>query len=48
MNKKQTNKQKTITNTKLFVPIVTLSTQNNAKPIEQLKSGFRKTINENK
>ena len=35
----------TITDTKLFVPVVTLSTQDSAKLLQQLKSGFRKTIN---
>ena len=35
----------TITDTKLYVPVVTLSTQDNAKLLEQLKSGFEKTIN---
>ena len=34
----------TITETKLYVPVVTLSNQDNAK----LKSGFKRTINCNK
>ena len=34
-----------ITDTKLCVPVVTLSTQDNAKLLEQLKSGFKRTIN---
>ena len=34
----------TITDTKLFAPVVTLSTQDNAKLLQQLKSGFRRTI----
>ena len=34
-----------ITDTKLYVPVVTLSTQDNAKLLQQLKSGFRRTIN---
>ena len=38
----------TITDTKLSVPVVTLSTQDNAKLLQQLKSGFRRTINWNK
>ena len=38
----------TITDTKLFVPIVTLLTQDNAKLLQQLKSGFRRTTNWNK
>ena len=37
-----------ITETKLYVPIVTLSTQDNAKLLQQLKSGFKKTISWNK
>ena len=37
-----------ITDTKLYVPVVTLSTQVNAKLLQQLKSGFRRTINWNK
>ena len=34
-----------ITETKLYVPVVTLSTQDNAKLLQQLKSGFKRTIN---
>ena len=37
-----------MTDTKLFVPVVTLSTQDNAKLLQQLKSGFKRTINWNK
>ena len=37
-----------ITDTKLYVPVVTLSTQGNTKLLERLKFGFRKTINWNK
>ena len=37
-----------ITDTKLYVPIVTLSTQENAKLLQQLKSGFKRVINWNK
>ena len=37
-----------ITNTKRYVPLVTLSTQDNAKPLKQLKSGFKRIINWNK
>ena len=37
-----------ITDTKLNVPFVTLSTQDNTKLLEQLKSAFKKTINRNK
>ena len=35
----------TITDTKLYVPVVTLSTQENSKLLEQLKSGFKRVIN---
>ena len=35
----------TITETKFYVPAVTLSTQDNAKLLTQLKSGFKRTIN---
>ena len=34
-----------IAETKLYVPVVTLSTEDNAKLLEQLKSGFKRTIN---
>ena len=37
-----------ITDTKLHVPVVTLSTQENAKLLQQLKSRFKRTINWNK
>ena len=33
-----------ITGTKLYVPVVTLSTQENAKLLQQLKSGFKRVI----
>ena len=33
-----------ITDTKLFVPAVSLSKENDIKLLEQLKSGFKKTI----
>ena len=36
-----------ITDTELYVSVVTLSTQDNAKMLEQLKSGFKRTINWN-
>ena len=38
----------TINDTKLYVPVVTLSTQDNAKLLQQLKSRFKWTINWNK
>ena len=36
------------TDTNLYVPVVTLSTKVNAKLLEQLKSGFQRTMNWNK
>ena len=38
----------TITEANLYVPVVTLSTQDNAKLLPQLKSGFKRTISWNK
>ena len=37
-----------ITDAKLYVPVVTLSTQENNKFLQQLKSGFKRVINWNK
>ena len=37
-----------ITDTKLYVPVVTLLTQDNSKLLQQLKSGFKRTVNWNK
>ena len=37
-----------ITDTKLYLPVVTLSTKENAKLLQQLKSGFKRVINWNK
>ena len=37
-----------ITDTKLYVPVVTLSTQENTKFFQQLQSGFKRVINWNK
>ena len=37
-----------ITETKLYVAAVTLSTQDNAKLLQQLKSSFKRTINSHK
>ena len=37
-----------ITNRRLYVPVVTLSTQDNSKLLQQLKSGFKGVINWNK
>ena len=36
-----------ITDTRLYVPVLTLSTQDNAKLLKQLKSSFKRTINWN-
>ena len=36
-----------ITYTKLYLPVVALSTQDNAKLLEQLKYGFKRTVNWN-
>ena len=36
-----------ITETKLYVPVVTLLTQDNCKLLQQLKSGFKRTVNWN-
>ena len=38
----------TITDTNLYVPLVTLSTQDNANLLRQLKSGFKRATNWNK
>ena len=37
-----------ITDTKLYVPVATLSKENDTKNLEQLKTGFKKTIKWNK
>ena len=37
-----------ITDTKLYVPVVTLSKENDIKLLEQLKTRFKKTIKWNK
>ena len=34
-----------ITDTKIYVPVLTLSTQDNIKLFKQLESGFKRTIN---
>ena len=34
-----------ITDTKLYVPVVTLSTKDNAKLLDQLNSGFKRVVN---
>ena len=38
----------TITETTLHIPVVTLSTQDNAKLLPQLKNNFKRTITRNK
>ena len=38
----------TVTDTRLYVPVVTLSTQENTKLLQQLKSAFKRVINWNK
>ena len=43
-----TNATFTITDIKLYVPVVTRSTQDDNKLLEQLKTGFKKTIKWNK
>ena len=42
------NQIPTLADTKLYVPVVTLPTQDNAKLLQQLKSGFKRTIKWNK
>ena len=37
-----------IKDTKLYVPFASLSTRNNKKPLQKLKSGFKRTIKRNK
>ena len=38
----------TVTEANLYVPVVTLSTQDNSKLLPQLKNGFKRTISWNK
>ena len=47
-NKTNQNATFAITDTKLYVPVVTLSTQENTKLLLQLNSGFKRVINWNK
>ena len=44
----QTGLEFQITDTKLYVPVVTLSKENDKKLLEQLKSGFKRTVKWNK
>ena len=39
------NQEPKFTDTKLYVPFVTLSTQDNARVFEQLESGFKRKVN---
>ena len=51
INKKTDNPENAIfqiTGTKLYVPVVTLSKENDIKLLEQLKTGFKSTIKWNK
>ena len=43
-----TNAAFKITDTKLYVPVVTLSTEDDNKLLQQLKTGFKRTIKWNK
>ena len=43
-----TNATFKITDTKLYVPVVTLSTENDKRLLEQLRTGFKRTIKWNK
>ena len=43
-----TNAKFQITDTKLHVPVATLSTENDKRLLEQLRTGFKKTIKWNK
>ena len=42
------NTKTTITDTKIYVPVVTLSIRDNVKLLQQLKSDFKRIINWNK
>ena len=42
------NTKTAITDTKIYVPVVTLSTRDNVKLLQQLKSDFKRIINWNK
>ena len=44
----QQNATLQVTDTKLYVPVVTLSTEDDNIFLEQLKSGFKRTIKWNK
>ena len=44
-NASETKTKFAITDTKLYAPVVTLSTQDNEKLLQQSKSGFKRTFN---
>ena len=48
VNVSPTNATFKISDTKLFVPLVSLSTENDKRPLEQLRTGFKRTIKWNK
>ena len=43
-NNKNQDRTFSVTDTKLYVPVVSSSTQDNTKLLQQLKSGFKRTI----
>ena len=43
-----TNEIFQITDIKLYIPVVTLSTENDDKLLEQLRTGFKRTVKWNK
>ena len=47
-NNENQNATFAINNTRLYIPVVSLSTQENTKLLQQLKSGFKRIINWNK
>ena len=42
------NRKFAITDTKLYIPVVALSAEDNEKLMQQLKTGFKREINPNK
>ena len=48
INTNNAGQNPTITETNLYVPVVTLSSQDNSKLLPQLKNGFKRTITWNK
>ena len=47
-NHRPTGLEFEITDTKLYVPVITLSKENDTKLLGQLKTGFKRTIKRNK